>query len=203
LRCEDGNGSMANITIGILALQGAYQKHVEMLSGLGVDTRLVVLPSELSECAALIIPGGESTTMSLLIQKFGLYEELRDFAKTKPVMGVCAGAILMASSVEDARVRSLDIMPITISRNHYGPQVNSFTVSIPLEFDREGADFPAHFIRAPGVDEWGKEVKVVAKLDDAVMLRMKHHIALTFHPELTEDNRIHKYWLSGFHPSFQ
>lgn len=185
-------------------MQGAYQKHVEMLSGMGVETRLVVLPAELSACAALIIPGGESTTMSLLIQKFGLYQALRDFAKIKPIMGVCAGTILMAKSVEDERVRPLDIMPLKVFRNHYGRQVESRTVDIPLKFDTEGADYPAHFIRAPAVDEWGKGVDVVAKYDnDAVMLRMKQHIALTFHPELTHDNRIHKYWLSGFHPSFQ
>ena len=190
-------------TVGVLALQGAYQKHVEMLSGMGVETRLVVLPGELSECAALIIPGGESTTMSLLIDKFGLYDELRDFAKTKPIMGVCAGTILMANSVEDERVRSLGIMPLVVSRNHYGRQVDSCTVDVPLKFDMQGADYPAHFIRAPGIDEWGKQVDVVARYgNDAVMLRMKQHIAVTFHPELTHDNRIHKYWLSGFHPSF-
>jgi len=200
---------MVNKTVGVLALQGAYQKHVEMLSDMGVDTRLVVLPDELTECAALIIPGGESTTMSLLIQQFGLYDELRNFAITKPMMGVCAGTILMASSVEDARVRSLGIMPLSISRNQYGRQVNSFTVSITLAFDSEGVGFPAHFIRAPvikasDVDEWCKELDVIAIYDnDAVMLKMNQHIATTFHPELTQDNRIHKYWLSGFHPSFQ
>jgi 5'-phosphate synthase pdxT subunit len=199
---------MQSSIVGVLALQGAYQKHVEMLSDMSVETRLVVLPAELSECAALIIPGGESTTMSLLIQKFGLYKELRDFAMTKPVMGVCAGTILMAKSVtgsvEDERVRPLGVMPLKVSRNHYGRQVNSCTVDIPLKFDMGGADYQAHFIRAPGIDEWGKEVHVVAKRgNDAVMLRMKQHIALTFHPELTRDNRIHKYWLNGFHPSFQ
>lgn len=199
--------------MGVLALQGAYQKHVEMLSELDVETRLVVLPAELSECAALIIPGGESTTMSLLIQKFDLYEPLRTFAKTKPIMGVCAGTIMMAESVTslagDERVQTLGVMPITISRNHYGRQVDSFTVDIPLKFDAKGADYPACFIRAPlvkksGVDGWGEEIDVLAKCDnDAVMLKMKQHIALTFHPELTQDTRIHKYWLSGFHPSFQ
>lgn len=196
-------------TVGVLALQGAYQKQVEMLTALGVETRLVVLPAELSECAALIIPGGESTTMSLLIQKFGLYDALRDFAKTKPVMGVCAGTILMADLVEDERVKPLGIMPLTVARNHYGRQVDSCTVGITLKFDREGADYPAHFIRAPviknsGVNEWNEKIDVMAKYDnDAVMLKMDQHIALTFHPELTRDTRIHKYWLSGFHPSFQ
>lgn len=203
---------MVSNTVGVLALQGAYQKHVEMLSGMGVETRLIVLPAELSECAALIIPGGESTTISLLIEKFDLYDELRDFARTKPIMGVCAGAVLMAesviSSVEDERVQPLGIMPLTVSRNHYGRQVDSCTVDVPLKFDTEGEDYPAHFIRAPvirrsGVDEYGKGVEVMAKYgDDAVMLKMKQHIALTFHPELTHDNRIHKYWLSGFHPCF-
>ena len=183
-----------NNTVGVLALQGAYQKHVESLARLGVESRLVRKPSELKKCSALILPGGESTTISLLIQEYGFYEPIKSFAENHPVMGVCAGLILMASEVDDERVTPLELMPFKATRNFYGRQVHSFTAELKLNFD--SSTFQAPFIRAPGIEKLSPEVEVLATYDDkVVMIGAGKHIALTFHPELTDDTRIHKYWL--------
>lgn len=194
---------MSNV-VGVLALQGAVDKHIEMLQAMAVDCQRVRFAHELDECIALIIPGGESTTMSLLIQKFDLYDKLREFATKKPVMGVCAGAILMAEQVDDARVTPLNIMPISVVRNIYGRQVSSFSTDLHLQCDAQGLAYRAHFIRAPGIESNSEKIEVLAQYNgQAVMMRMGLHLALTFHPELTDDNRIHACWLKGFHPAFK
>jgi 5'-phosphate synthase pdxT subunit len=183
--------------IGILALQGAYQKHVDSLSRLGIESRLIRKTAELDDCDGLIIPGGESTTMSLLINQSGMYEPLQQFSQSKPVMGVCAGMIMMASSVDDERVTPLHILPFKALRNHYGRQVNSFTADIRLNFTDDEEPLHAHFIRAPGVTDLGAGIEVLAQYDHSpIMIGMNKHIALSFHPELTADTRIHQYWLS-------
>ena len=185
--------------IGVLALQGAYQKHVDSLARLGVDARLVRSSAELGDCAGLIIPGGESTTMSLLINESGMFDPLRAFAQNKPIMGVCAGMIMMAESVDDARVNPLGILPFRALRNHYGRQVHSFTADIALGFDSSGPPLSAHFIRAPGITDLDESVEVLASYDDeVVMIGKQRHLALSFHPELTRDDRIHEYWLRKF-----
>jgi 5'-phosphate synthase pdxT subunit len=185
--------------IGVLALQGAYQKHVDSLCRLGVDSRLIRKSSELDQCAGLIIPGGESTTMSLLIQVSGMYEPLKRFAQNNPVMGVCAGMIMMAESVDDARVTPLNILPFHALRNHYGRQVHSFTADINLDFDTSGVPLQAHFIRAPGITEPGDGVEILAShQDEIIMIGKDKHLAMSFHPELTDDTRIHEYWLKKF-----
>ncbi len=185
--------------IGVLALQGAYQKHVEILSRLGIESRLIRKSAELEQCAGLIIPGGESTTMSLLIQQAGMYEPLHDFAEDKPVMGVCAGMIMMATAVDDARVTPLKILPFRALRNHYGRQVHSFTADIKLEFDQGNRPLHAHFIRAPGVTDLGDGIEVLARYnDEIIMIGKDSHLALSFHPELTQDSRVHQYWLQKF-----
>jgi len=185
-----------NKTVGILALQGAYQKHVESLSRLGIESRLIRKATELEKCDALILPGGESTTISLLLQENGLYEPIRDFAKNHPVMGVCAGLIMLASEVNDKRVTPLGLMPFKALRNVYGRQVHSFTADINLSFD--GNTFKAPFIRAPGIAELSPEVDVLATYDNkVVMIGAGKHVALSFHPELTDDTRIHEYWLKN------
>ena len=194
---------MTNI-VGVLALQGAVDKHLEMLQAMGVDCQRVRFAHELDACIALIIPGGESTTMSLLIQKFDLYEKLREFAADKPVMGVCAGAILMAQQVDDSRVTPLNIMPMRATRNKYGRQVSSFSTDLHLQCDPDGSTYRAHFIRAPGIVSNSEKIEVLVQYNgEAVMMRMGQHQALTFHPELTDDNRIHACWLKGFHPAFK
>jgi len=186
-----------NDIVGVLALQGAYQKHVEILSRLGVESRLVRKPAELAGCDALIIPGGESTTISLLLQEYDLYDPIREFANDHPVMGVCAGMIMMASEVDDARVIPLKLMPFKALRNYYGRQVHSFSDDIKLSFDTK--TFKAPFIRAPGIEKLSSEIEVLATYnDEVVMIGYGKHVALSFHPELTDDTRIHKYWLSRF-----
>lgn len=190
--------------VGVLALQGAYQKHIDMLHALGVPAHTVRQPHELDDCFALIIPGGESTTISLLIQKNGLYKPIKAFAENHPVMGVCAGMIMMATEVDDDRVTPLGLIPFKALRNHYGRQVHSFTTGIELEFDSNGQAFPAIFIRAPGVDKLSDDVQILARNnnnDEAVIISKGHHLALSFHPELTDDTRIHAYWLSRFNNS--
>jgi 5'-phosphate synthase pdxT subunit len=187
--------------VGVLALQGAYQKHIDMLDALGVPACTVRHPHELDDRSALIIPGGESTTISLLIQKNRLYEPIKSFAENHPVMGVCAGMIMMAAEVDDDRVTPLGLIPFKALRNHYGRQVHSFTSDIELDFDNRGPAFPAIFIRAPGVDKLSADIRILARNnnnDEAVILSKDHHMALSFHPELTDDTRIHAYWLSCF-----
>lgn len=180
--------------MGVLALQGAYQKHIDSLARLGIRSQLVRKAEELDACSALILPGGESTTISLLLQEYGLYEPIRVFAKTHPVMGVCAGMILMASEVDDKRVIPLALLPFRALRNYFGRQVNSFSADIELEFS--DSTFNASFIRAPGITELSPEVEVLATYEDkAVMIGAGQHVALSFHPELTDDIRIHQYWL--------
>ena len=182
-------------TIGVLALQGAYQKHVESLNRLGVDSRLIRKAAELEACDALILPGGESTTISLLLQEYGLFEPIKFFAQNHPVMGVCAGMIMMAEEVDDERVTPLALMPFKAQRNFYGRQVHSFTDEIKLHFDDR--TFQAPFIRAPGIKNLSAEIDVLAThKDETVMIGLGKHIALSFHPELTNDTRIHEYWLN-------
>ena len=185
--------------IGVLALQGAYQKHVDSLARIGAASRLIRKSSELAHCDGLIIPGGESTTMSLLIQESGMYDPLRAFAQQQPVMGVCAGMIMMAESVDDTRVTPLRILPFRALRNHYGRQVHSFSADIMLDFDDSGQPFHAHFIRAPGVADLGENIEVLSRYhDETIMIGQGKHLALAFHPELTNDTRVHRYWLQKF-----
>ena len=184
--------------VGVLALQGAYQKHIDMLQSLGLAARTVRQPHELDDCTALIIPGGESTTISLLIQKNGLFEPIKAFAKNHPVMGVCAGLIMMATEVDDDRVTPLGLIPFRALRNHYGRQVNSFTTDIKLDLNGSDRPFQAVFIRAPGTDEISPDVRILASSDtgEAIQLNKGPHMAMSFHPELTDDSRIHEYWLN-------
>jgi 5'-phosphate synthase pdxT subunit len=190
---------MVDGPVGILALQGAFQKHADALTALGVESRLVKQASDLDGCAGLIIPGGESTTMSLLVQSYGLYDLLREFAASHPVMGVCAGLIMMAHEVNDERVKPLDLLPFRALRNHYGRQVHSFSTNVHVMLADENIEFPAVFIRAPGISDIAPGVEILARHDDEiVMVESGKHLALAFHPELTGDTRIHEYWLGKF-----
>jgi len=137
--------------------------------------------------------------MSLLVQSFGLYDLLREFAASHPVMGVCAGLIMMAREVDDDRVKPLDILPFRALRNHYGRQVHSFSTRVHLMLADSKADFPAVFIRAPGITGIAPGMEVLARHEDEiVMIGSGPHLALAFHPELTADTRVHAYWLQGF-----
>ena len=186
-------------TVGVLALQGDYHKHTETLLSLGVKPKLVRKATELDNCDALILPGGESTTMSLLIQEYDLYDAIKSFAETQPVMGVCAGMIMMATEVNDKRITPLGIIPFKALRNHYGGQAHSFTADIELNFTNNSL-FHAHFIRAPGIGELSSEVKMLSTYNnEVVMIGSGKHIALSFHPELTDDTRVHEFWLDQIH----
>ncbi len=183
-------------TIGILALQGDFAKHEEQFRSLNVDTIQVKKPEALRECDGLVIPGGESTTLTKLIQLYGFYEPIREFAKSRPVMGTCAGLIMVATYVDDERVKPLGLLDISVSRNAYGRQIDSFTTFVDAPFLGNGKPFRAIFIRAPQIREAGPGVNILMEFQGIpVMVQSKNMFALAFHPELTDDPRIHQYFL--------
>ena len=187
--------------IGVLALQGDFAKHQAMLRLLQVDTTLVKKPEDLHSCAALIIPGGESTTLTKLLQQGELYEPICEFAKEKPIMGTCAGAIMVASSVDDKRIKPLQLLDIEIARNAYGRQIDSFTTQVEMTFLPGSKSFKTVFIRAPKIKKVGSQVEVLLELHGSpIMVQENKVLALTFHPELTSDVRIHRYFLEQFLP---
>ncbi len=182
--------------VGVLALQGAFIEHVTVLRSLGVEAKLVRLPKQMEGLDGLIIPGGESTTMTKLIQKYGLAEPIREFSnRGKPVWGTCAGMILMAARA-GANNQPLGLMDIQVKRNAFGRQVDSFEVDLPVPV--LGQDrFHAIFIRAPLIESVGPGVEVLAKLDDGVVVaaRQKHLLVCAFHPELNGDLRFHEFFI--------
>jgi 5'-phosphate synthase pdxT subunit len=183
-------------TIGILALQGDFAKHAEHIQKLGAIPRLVKKPVDLENCAGLIIPGGESTTMTKLMALYGLFELIRSFAQKHPILGTCAGLIMVARQVDDERVKPLDLIDIAVSRNAYGRQIDSFSTELFIPFLNGSGPFHAVFIRAPQILQTGPEVKTLVEFGGRpVMVRNKQVIALAFHPELTNDSRIHEYFL--------
>ncbi|MBN1680482.1 MAG: pyridoxal 5'-phosphate synthase glutaminase subunit PdxT [Anaerolineae bacterium] len=184
---------MANI--GVLALQGAFIEHEKTLRSLGARAVEVRLPEQLAGLDALIIPGGESTTIGKLAVTFRLLEPLRDFAVHKPVWGTCAGMILLANDI--GRDQPLiGVMDIKVDRNAFGRQVDSFETDLTVP-ELGAAPFHAVFIRAPLVTGVGEHAHVLARLDDGgiVAVRQGHWLATAFHPELTPDDRFHRYFL--------
>jgi pyridoxal 5'-phosphate synthase pdxT subunit len=180
--------------IGVLALQGDFEAHrkaLERAGGEGVEVRSA---ADLAGLDGLIIPGGESTTMLKLLDAENLFEPLQRFGRKKPIFGTCAGAILLASEVLNPEQRSLGLMDLTVERNGYGRQIDSRIAEI--EFDgqaREGKAAEAVFIRAPVIRRVGPAAKVLARyLDAPVLIEQGKHLAATFHPELSTDNRIHR-----------
>lgn len=183
-------------TIGILALQGDFAKHEERLHSPGVETIQVKTPDELPKCDGLIIPGGESTTLAKLMNLYGFYEPIREFAKSRPVMGTCAGMILVAMQVDDNRIEPLRLIDISVARNAYGRQIDSFITNVDVPFLGNGIPYRAIFIRAPQILEVGPGVNTLIELQgQPVMVQHKNIFALAFHPELTDDPRIHQYFL--------
>ncbi|MBP7692367.1 MAG: pyridoxal 5'-phosphate synthase glutaminase subunit PdxT [Anaerolineales bacterium] len=184
--------------IGVLALQGAFAEHAAALRRIGARAVEVRLPRDLIDLAGLIIPGGESTTIGKLAVTFGLLEPLRAFAASRPVWGTCAGAIFLS---QDARRDQplLGVMAITVARNAFGRQVDSFEVALPVPALAGGAaqPFPAVFIRAPLIESVGAGVQVLAQLPDGriVAAQQGQLLATSFHPELTGDDRFHRYFL--------
>jgi 5'-phosphate synthase pdxT subunit len=180
------------VTVGVLALQGDFAEHESMLKRLGVDAPEVRLPSDLEGLDALVIPGGESTTITRLLEAYGLSEPIRDFARTKPVWGTCAGAIVMAREATDLDRPTLDLMDIEVKRNAFGRQVDSFETDIPIE-GIDGPPLHAVFIRAPVIESVGEGVEVLGRLEsgEIVAVRQGKMLATSFHPELTDDPRLH------------
>ncbi len=182
--------------VGILALQGAFIEHEKMLHKLGVETAQVRLPDDLDNLNGLIIPGGESTTIGKLAVDYGLIQPLQEFARNKPTWGTCAGMIFLAKDIGTDRQPLLSVMDIHVDRNAFGRQMDSFETDLPISV-LEGEPFHAVFIRAPvvtAVDE--DEVDVLATLEDGriAAVQQEHLLATAFHPELTDDLRLHHYF---------
>ena len=184
-------------TVGVLALQGDFAEHEAVLRGLGAETREVRLPAHLEGLDALIIPGGESTTISRLMALYGLLEPLRAFAARRPVWGTCAGMIVMAKHATDLDLETLGLVDISVQRNAFGRQVDSFETELPID-EVEGGPVRCVFIRAPLIREAGAGVKVLAAIEGQgiVAARQGHLLVTSFHPELTGDTRLHAYFLS-------
>lgn len=180
--------------IGVLGIQGDYANHIHCLERLGISYLDVRTIAALQDVSGLIIPGGESTTLLKFFGYAPWFEALRRFAAAKPIFGTCAGAILMARSVKNPVQDCLDLMPIGIERNGYGRQQDSFVANI-TQHSLGSGPLPGVFIRAPIIRDIGPDVEVLARLaGHPVCVRYKNRLAATFHPELTEDLRIHTYF---------
>ncbi len=186
------------MNVGVLALQGAFARHVEALTEIGVDAFEVRNRGQLDRCDAIVLPGGESTTMSKLLDTFELAEPLAKLvADGLPTFGTCAGMILLASAISDGRddQHSFGAIDIDVRRNGYGRQINSFETDLVVP--ELGPDpFTAVFIRAPVVEAHRESVEVLATVDgDPVLCREDAVLVASFHPELTDDRRLHRYFL--------
>lgn len=181
--------------IGVLALQGDFAKHEAMLRSLGATVRQVRCPEDLAECDGLIIPGGESTTLFKQIDFIRMRDPLIEFAKQKPIFGTCAGLILMASDIQSSPFKPLNLLNITIERNAFGRQIDSFHAPIVLHFDKP-ITFDAYFIRAPQISLHGPGIDVLAEFDSKpVLVKQGIHLGACFHPELTSNPIVHNYFL--------
>lgn len=183
--------------VGVLALQGAFIEHEKKLRALGAEVRQVRLPADLQGLDGLIIPGGESTTIGKLAVEYGLVDPLREFARSKPTWGTCAGMIFLAKDIGVDRQPVLGVMDICVNRNAFGRQIDSFEVALPIAAIGD-EPFHAVFIRAPVVTKAEPDVEVLSTLDDGriVAVQQEHLLATAFHPELTDDDRLHRHFLS-------
>jgi 5'-phosphate synthase pdxT subunit len=188
--------------IGVLALQGNVSEHIDafllalerMGHGPSSEVFEVRSPADLAECTTLALPGGESTTISRLIDKNGLYEPIRQF--TGGIFATCAGMVLMAADVADPRIHPLALLDMAVDRNAFGRQRESFEADLPID-GLEGGPFHAIFIRAPVVTRAGPALKILAQLDQGIVaVECGRHIAVSFHPELGDDTRLHERFLS-------
>ena len=183
--------------IGVLAMQGAFIEHIAILRHLKVDALPIRLPTELTGLDGLIIPGGESTSIGKLMQDYNLMSEIKALGKNGlPIFGTCAGMILLASRTSDSEIKPLGLIDITVRRNAFGRQQESFEaeLSIPALGEKP---FPAVFIRAPVIEQANGNVEILASLDDgtSVAARQGKILVSAFHPELTTDLRFHRYFL--------
>src|SRR3954452_24023492 len=184
--------------IGVLALQGDFDAHRRRLEELGAEVVLVRKPEQLDELDGLVIPGGESTAFLKLLGEKG-FQQLKDFVHTKPTFGTCAGCIMLATQVENPKQVGLGAMDITVRRNAYGRQIDSFIEPVPVAPEVEQGKGPLEmvFIRAPKIEKVGTGVEVLARHGgDPVLVRQGRTMAATFHPELSDDPRVHAYFLA-------
>jgi len=191
----------SKLYVGVLALQGDFERHSYQLSLLGAKPVEVRVASQLDVIDGLIIPGGESTTMDILIDRFGLREPLIKFGQGMPLWGTCAGMIMIAKNIvnNQAGVKPLGLMDIDVDRNFYGRQLYSFEDKIIARLDNKDEELTATFIRAPGVSRVGENVEILARHSDKpILLKQANLLASSFHTELDEDTRLMAYFLQNF-----
>jgi 5'-phosphate synthase pdxT subunit len=182
--------------IGVLALQGDFERHQASLALLKVGSIQVRTPRDLEGCQGLVMPGGESTTLIKLLKESGLFQIIPGFAKDHPIFGTCAGLILMAREVTNISVESFGLLDISVTRNAYGKQINSFIDTITIDLNGKEDQFEGVFIRAPKIVKIGKGVNVLGRYnEEIVFVENGHHLATTFHPELSASTLVHKYFL--------
>ncbi len=181
------------MNIGILALQGDVEKHGHVLSDLGLEYTFVRYPDELNEVNGLIIPGGESTTLTKLMNKNHFHKPIKNFAEKNPILGTCAGMIMMSKNVNHPLVDPLGIIDVDVDRNAYGRQVHSFVDKLPVQLNGDSKTIAATFIRAPKISKIGKNVEILAEFNnEPCAVKQGQHIALSFHPELNNITLFHK-----------
>jgi len=186
-------------TIGILAIQGDFNRHAQVIKQLGHLPREIRDLDELAGTHALIIPGGESTTFLRLFNQFNLSDGIRQYAKDHSIMGTCAGLIILSKVVNDLPHEPLGLIDVSVARNAYGRQRESFVDSISLSLNGTTYKFPGVFIRAPKIIAIGPMVKILAyHKKDPVMVSSNNILAATFHPELTDSKEIHQYFINNF-----
>ncbi|WP_263357798.1 pyridoxal 5'-phosphate synthase glutaminase subunit PdxT [Acidicapsa ligni] len=181
--------------IGVLAIQGDYERHAAALEESGARASLVKTPGELSDLDGLILPGGESSTMLKFLERDGFFAALQEFAQQKPVFGTCAGAILLAKDVRNPHQASLAVLDIAVERNAYGRQIDS--AILELDTTLPGGALETVFIRAPRILSVGQNVEVLAeRAGSPVLVREGKTMAATFHPELSTDRRVHRVFVA-------
>lgn len=196
--CGVGDLTCPTVHIGVLGLQGDFQKHLDMLQMIeGVEARVVRTPADLEWCDGLILPGGESTTVGKLMARYGVDEAIRRrVSEGMTIFGTCTGMILLSKEIESSDQHRLGLMDTHIRRNAFGRQVDSFEADLVIPCI-EGEPIKAIFIRAPYATGIGEGVEVLSVLDNGeiIMCRQKNCLAAAFHPELTEDTRVHAYFV--------
>ena len=182
--------------IGVLAIQGNYASHAQALTEAGASSIEVRKPEQLAGLSGLVLPGGESTTMLKFLEKHSFFEELQKFCGSKPVFGTCAGVILLAREVLNPTQRSLGLLDVIIERNAYGRQVDS--VIVTAETALAGGPLEMVFIRSPRITQVGPGVEVLARREGfPVLVRQNNILAATFHPELSQDRRVHRLFVES------
>ncbi len=185
-----------NQTIGVLALQGDFNLHQKSLKRIGISSKTIYYPNDLDSCAGLILPGGESTTFMKLLEKTNLIESIIKFSNERPIMGTCAGLITLATHLTNNSMKTLGLIDMDVERNGYGRQIDSFIDKVHISVFKDKPEFEGVFIRAPKIHSVGTQTEVLGVHDkEVVMARNERILVTTFHPELTKDQRIHRYFV--------